>query len=238
MSKKFSSKFKEDFPLAKFDTNYFGLTSDWHIGNKFVDEDKIIDYLDYLRERGIKEIFHGGDLFEGTNIYSGQLKTLKPYCDTIKGQMVYFNEMFPEQKDFQMNIIAGNHDKKGKQTNQVKRLSSEREDINYLGRFSADVELKDNIRLSLIHPSRNSNYPSMHKPQNYLKELVNPPNILGIGHIHRADENTFGEVKVYNLGCFKEVPSKNRTKNIGGWIIELKGEEGKLISNSSEWIYY
>ena len=238
MSGKSSSKIGEDQPLAKFDTDYFGLTSDWHIGSIYTDEYKILDYLDYLRESGIKEVFHGGDLFDGTNIYGGQQKTLRPYCDSLKGQIEYFNEIFPEQKDFEINVIAGNHDKKGKQLNQVKKLASNRDDINYLGRYSADIELADELKLSLIHPSRKSGFPSLYRPENYLKELINPPNVLGIGHLHKADKRRFGEVRVYNLGCFKDIPSQNRINNIGGWIVELEGEEGKLKSNSSEWIYY
>ena len=238
MSKTFSSKNKENQPLAKFDTNYFGLTSDWHIGSVYTDEYKILDYLDYLKERGIKEVFHGGDVFDGANIYRGQQKSLKPYCDSLKGQIKYFNEIFPEQKNFEINTIAGNHDKKGKQLNQVKRLSSERKDINYLGRFFANVELADELKLSLIHPSRNSGYPSFYKPKNYLKELINPPNVLGIGHVHKSSKQKIGDIRVYNLGCFKDIPSKNRINNIGGWIVELDGEKGKLKSNSSEWIYY
>lgn len=238
MSKRFSSKLEEDQTLAKFDTNYFGLTSDWHIGSKYTDEEKILDYLDYLKECGIKDVFHGGDFFDGNNIYRRQHKNLRTYCETLKGQVEYFNEVFSEQKDLTINSIAGNHDKKGKQMNQIKRLSSQRKDINYLGRYSADIELSDEIILRLLHPSRNSGYPSMINPKKYINPDYYNANILGLGHMHKSDKMRIGDIRVYNLGCFKEVPSKNRVNNIGGWVVELEGEEGKLISNSSEWIYY
>ena len=237
MSKRAKSKSFEDQALAKIDTNYFGLTSDWHIGSKYTDEDKILDYLDYLRERGIKEVFHAGDFFDGTNIYRGQYRDLKPFCDSLKGQIEYFNEIIPEQ-DMHFYSIAGNHDKKGKQLNQVKYLSARRGDIDYLGRFSAEVELSDGLILSLIHPSRNSGYPNMNKPHKYIKELENPPNVLGVGHIHKSDKKIIDGTRVYNLGTFKDQSTKNRENNIGGWIVELEGVEGKLIKNSSEWIFY
>ena len=38
------------------DSDFFGFTSDWHIGNKHTNEDYILDYLDLLKERGVKQI--------------------------------------------------------------------------------------------------------------------------------------------------------------------------------------
>ncbi|RLJ00973.1 MAG: hypothetical protein DRP06_00655 [Candidatus Aenigmatarchaeota archaeon] len=226
---------------AQTDSDFFGLTSDWHIGNRFTNEGYILDYLDLLKERGVKQIFHGGDLFEGYRIYPAQLNELHPDCYGIKEQINYFNELIPEQRDLNMKLISGNHlIKNNKGKNVVQELCDQRVDIDYLGKYTGYVGLKDGLTMNLIHPSRKSLYGKLYKTNKYLNTFQNKPDIFGIGHKHKSDCKLYGSTQVYHLGTFLDKkPNANQyPPDIGAWIIELDIDNGEIISNNSEWIGY
>ncbi len=226
---------------SQTDSDFFGLTSDWHIGNKFTNEEYILDYLDLLKERGVEQIFHGGDLFEGYRIYPEQLDKLHPDCYGIKEQIKYFNKLIPEQGNLNMKIISGNHlikNHKGK--NVVQEICDQRTDIDYLGKYLGVIGLKDGLTMNLIHPSRKSPYGKMYETNKYLNIFQDKPDIFGIGHKHKADCNLHGDTMVYHLGTFLDNKPKahQHPPDLGAWIVELDIDNGEIISNNSEWIGY
>ena len=224
------------------DSDFFGFTSDWHIGNKHTNEDYILDYLDLLKERGVKQIFHGGDLFEGYRIYKSQINELLPDCFGMKEQIKHFNKLIPKQKDLNIKLISGNHlvkNHKGK--NVVEELCYIRKDIDYLGKYECLVGLKDGVTMEIIHPSRKSRYGRLSEVNNYLNLLPEKPNILGIGHKHISNCHLYNDVVCYHLGTFLSEPNKKNNKfspDIGAWIVELDIDGGEIISNKSDWISY
>ncbi|MCK4730295.1 MAG: hypothetical protein KAT28_03165 [Candidatus Aenigmarchaeota archaeon] len=224
------------------DSDFFGFTSDWHIGNKHANENYILDYLDLLKERGVKQIFHGGDLFEGYRIYRSQLNDLLPDCFGIKEQIKYFNKLIPGQKDLNMKLISGNHlikNHKGK--NVVEELCYKRKDIDYLGKYDGLVELKDGVTMEIIHPSRGSPYRGLFEFGEYLNLFSTNPDILGVGHKHISNCHLYNDIACYHLGTFLNEPNRKNNKvspDIGAWIVELDIDNGEILSNKSDWISY
>jgi len=223
------------------DSNYFGLTSDWHIGNKHTNEDYILDYLDLLKERGVKDVFHGGDLFEGIRIYRSQIDNLHKDSLDMNGQIDRLNKLIPEQKDLNFYLISGNHLVKHRnRRDPVKTISKSRKDFTHLGVYQGKVKLEDNVELELIHPSRNSKYPDLSYMSNY-PEYMDLPDILGIGHLHKSGYEIYKGIPVFYLGTFLEETQSRKNKfkpDIGAWIVELEIDGGKIEGGNLEWIEY
>ncbi len=233
------NKFK---PTFQIECDFFGFTSDWHICNKYTMEAYILDYLDLLKERGVKQIFHGGDLFEGYIPHTPPLNNLLPGCCGLEEQIKYFNKLIPRKKDLNIKLISGNHLIKGnKGKNVVTDLCARRNDIDYLGRYESFGELKDGVTLEIIHPSRRSPYRRLFKSEEYLNLSPKKPDLLGIGHKHIADYNLCEGVGCYHLGTFLDEPDNRKNKydpDIGAWIVELKIDGGEIVSNKRDWIGY
>lgn len=94
----------EDDPL---ETKRFILIADTHIGNEINNFTIINNIYDLALQKGIKNIFHLGDIFEGIKCNdSEEIKQLK-----IENQLKLFNTYYPNIDEIRTISLLGNHDK-------------------------------------------------------------------------------------------------------------------------------
>lgn len=254
IGKKTDNITKYYFPLKmpqlepkKTDINYFGLIGDTHLGDKYTEEECLLDYYDQCEDAGIKDIFHAGDIGDGVDVYKGQINDLLPDCITIQGQIDYIVKNYPRKKNIKTVLISGNHDTRQYERQGVdiaKSVADRRRDINYIGQSYGRVKLKDEVLLELVHPTGSSPYAKDYKFKTYLRErpINTYPDLLAMGHLHSALFEDVQGTQSYMTGCFLGDTEFTRRRGlnpaIGGWIVELNIEDGKIKKNTSSWIKY
>jgi hypothetical protein len=117
--------------------------------------------------------------------------------------------------------------------------------MDYLGRDAAVVYLTPNCTLELRHPWDGSAFSISYRPQKMVEALESDskPNILAIGHYHKAEYLFYRNVHVLQTGCFQGQTPFTRGKGIsvhlGGWIVTVKvGKDGTILSFSQEFVPY
>ena len=224
----------------------FGLIGDTHMGSKYAQMTYLNNFYDICKERGITSIYHAGDISEGIKMRPGheyELYTIS--ADDMKDNIV---NKYPKREGINTYFITGNHDSsiyKHVGYNIGKAIANDRPDMIYLGRDSAVVYLTPNCTLELRHPWDGTAYSLSYKPQKMIEamEADSKPNILAIGHYHKASYMFYRNVHCFQTGCFQGQTPFTRGKGIsvhlGGWIITVKvNSEGHIQSISQEYIPY
>jgi hypothetical protein len=121
-------------------------------------------------------------------------------------------------------------------------ISKERKDMIYLGKLGAYVNLRENIKMHLLHPDGGGSYAKSYRPQklieNYSSE--NKPNILLSGHFHTSMQFYTRNVHAFVTGCFEaQTPfllRKGLYPEVGGWEIEIVPSDKGILRIKGEWI--
>lgn len=163
------------------------MISDTHLANK-ADRLDILKYL-YAKaeDKGVQHVLHSGDFTDGRSNRPEQIYELRE--PSYEGQIQYAVEKYPKfsGKTF---VIQGNHDDwwfKSTGSEIVKAIAQQRDDIVYLGADVADLQI-GKLKARLFHGKGGTAYSVSYKIQKYLDSipLVERPDILQCGHIHRA----------------------------------------------------
>jgi hypothetical protein len=207
-------------------TYTFMVLSDSHMGS-VNEQTSFLHYLyDYAKSRGIKTVYHCGDISEGykqsrpDHIYS-------LHAISFDDQLEHIVKAYPQRKGITTYFITGNHDHFHIQNggaNIGKAIQARRPDMKYLGINTAVIKFGDNTRVELFHPQDGSSYATSYAGQKYLDSLNggDKPNILFVGHHHKSIYFLYRNVHYF------EVPS---THSQSDW------EKGKRIQNTSgAWI--
>lgn len=217
-----------------------GIISDTHLCSKYDNLNKLNEYYDLIDSRGIKQVYHAGDLADGINMYRGQLNDLR--CWGYEDQVDYIVKNYPRKSSLKTYFVAGNHDASFKRVEGAdigKYIMGRRDDLQYLGAYYARV--KDDISLDLVHPeSKTSAYALSYSAQVYLRNL--PPNyypdILVMGHHHKLFYTYYQNVHCFEAGVFMSPNDlfirQGKVGNIGGWIIEMEREKKRIKKMKSE----
>ena len=115
--------------------------------------------------------------------------------------------------------------------------------MKYLGRDCAVIKLTPNCTLELRHPWDGTAYALSYKPQKMIEamESDSKPNILAIGHYHKAEYLFYRNIHCIQTGCFQSQTPFTRGKgiaiNLGGWIVSIRvGTDGTIQSISPTFI--
>lgn len=227
----------------KYNTNWngnkiirFGLMGDTQLGSKYAQISHLIKFYDICKDLGITDIYHTGDITDGLKMRPGHEYEL--YCtsaDELKEDVV---KHYPQVKGITTHFITGNHDAslyKHVGYDIGMAISNERPDLKYLGRDCAVVYLTPNCTLELRHPWDGTAYAISYKPQKMIEamESDSKPNILGIGHYHKAEYIFYRNVHCFQTGCFQGQTPFTRGKGIsvhlGGWIVTVYVDENGYI---------
>lgn len=222
------------------------IMGDTQFGSKYAQITHLHNFYDICEKEGITDVYHTGDITDGLKMRPGHEYELHD-C-SADGQLEFVYKHYPRRKGITTHFITGNHDAslyKHVGYDIGKAISRIRPDMDYLGRDAAVVYLTPNCTLELRHPWDGSAYSISYKPQKMVEamESDSKPNILAIGHYHKAEYLFYRNVHVLQTGCFQGQTPFTRGKGIsvhlGGWIVTVRvSEDGTIQGFSQEFIPY
>lgn len=219
---------------------------DTHFGSKYTQFKHLNNFYDICKNEGIKDVYHVGDLTDGLKMRPGHEYEL--YVTSADDMIDDFVEKYPKRNGIITHFVTGNHDAsiyKHVGYDIGRTIEQRRDDMDYLGRDCAVINLTDNCTLELRHPWDGTAYALSYKPQKMIEamESDSKPNILAIGHYHKAEYLFYRNVHAIQTGCFQGQTPFTRGKgisvNIGGWIITIKvATDGSIKSITPQFIPY
>lgn len=193
--------------LFKGDLFRFAIVSDVHLGSKAERVDALITAYEVIAREGIQTVYNAGDLVDGLDIYKGQNNEIKFH--TYESQVDHAVEVYPMQDGITTYFIGGNHDLEGEfgraGADPVQAFSNQRSDVEYLGRYSAWIELPNGASMHLLHPQGGTSYAISYRAQKHVEsyESGQKPSILILGHWHRCGWFPIRNVQTILAGTFQ-----------------------------------
>lgn len=207
----------------------FGLMGDTQINSKYTQLTHLHRLYDVYMQEGIKDVYHTGDIDEGEQMRKGhQYECYNQGADDHAAEIV---KVYPKRGGTTTHFITGNHDASLIKLAGVdigRMIASKREDMEYLGQDSAVIQLTDNCTLELRHPGDGTAYALSYKTQKMIEAMSGgeKPNIIGIGHYHKAEYLFYRNVHAFQTGTTQAQTPWMRGKSIsaamGGWIVEVR----------------
>lgn len=228
-----------EYHNAKWDgceTIRFAIMGDTQIGSKYTQLTHLHNFYDLCEKEGIKDVYHTGDLTDGLKMRIGhEYELYEISADEMRDDVI---KNYPERKGITTHFITGNHDASiykhvGYDIGQA--ISMIRPDMHYLGRDCAVVNLTPKCTLELRHPWDGTAYALSYKMQKMIEamESDSKPNILAVGHYHKAEYLFYRNVHALQTGCFQGQTPFTRGKGIsvhmGGWIVTIRVDENGYI---------
>lgn len=218
----------------------FGLIGDTHIGSKYTQFTHLYNFYDILASQGITDVYHAGDVTDGLKMRVGhEYELYEISADEMRDDVV---KHYPKRDGITTHFITGNHDAsvyKQVGYDMGPAIAGSRPDMEYLGRDCALINLTPNCTLELRHPWDGTAYALSYKPQKMIEamESDSKPNILAIGHYHKAEYLFYRNVHAFQTGCFQSQTPFTRGKgisvHIGGWIITVQVDKSGTIRSIS-----
>lgn len=225
-------------------TIVFGLMGDTQFGSKYAQITYLHRFYDLLSERGITTVYHTGDITDGLKMRPGHEYEL--YEVSVDEMVADVVKNYPVLKNGKTYFITGNHDASlyklcGYDIGTA--IARDRSDMVYLGRDTAVIQLSDNCSLELRHPWDGTAYAISYKVQKMVEAMDSnsKPNMLAIGHYHKAEYIFYRGVHVFQTGAFQSQTPFTRGKGIsvhmGGWIVTVDvNDEGYVTRIVPEFI--
>jgi hypothetical protein len=147
-----AAKIKQIDLTAK-DEYVFGAIADTHLCSVKERLDALYAFYRLCQSRGVKDIYHAGDLIAGQGVYSGQEYELKIFG--ADNQVNYFVANYPKLPGIITRFITGNHDMSYMKLAGLDvgvSIAEKRSDMQYLGMLSGEVEINNVKMIQLLHP--------------------------------------------------------------------------------------
>lgn len=214
----------------------FGLMGDTQFGSKYAQITHLHNFYDLCEKEGIKNVYHTGDLTDGLKMRPGHEYEL--YEISADGQCDDVIKNYPRRKGVTTHFITGNHDAslyKHVGFDIGRAIAKDREDMHYLGRDYAVVNLTPECTLELRHPWDGTAYAISYKIQKMIEamESDSKPNILAVGHYHKMENIFYRNVHAFQTACFQSQTPFTRGKGIsvymGGWIMTIRVDKNGYI---------
>jgi len=186
------------------DSLALGVVSDTHLGSMYQQVTMLGKAYEWFAENDVRHVVHCGDVLEGDgSVYSGQ--RFEMWLFGVDRQIEYVLEAYPRVPDITTHIVSGNHDEsfvKSAGFNAVKDSCSRRDDLHYLGRYGAYLQISQAARVYAWHgqgigKAYADSYPIQKTIEAFSPE--NKPQILLMGHLHSD--------------C------RTRKRNVSGWLV-------------------
>lgn len=219
------------------ETIEFAIMGDTQFGSKYAQLTYLHEFYDLCEHRGIKNVYHTGDITDGLKMRPGHEYEL--YAISADEQREDVVKNYPKRNGITTHFITGNHD--ASLYKQVgydigAAIAGCRSDMKYLGRDCAVVNLTPNCKLELRHPWDGTAYAISYKIQKMIEamESDSKPNILAVGHYHKAEYLFYRNVHVLQSGCFQGQTPFTRGRGIsvfmGGWIVTARVNKDGFIT--------
>lgn len=228
------------------ETIKFAIMGDTQLGSKYAQITYLHSFYDLCVKEGVKDVYHTGDLTEGLKMRVGheyELYTVS--ADDMRDDVI---KNYPMREGITTHFITGNHDASiYKQVGYDigAAIAHQRPDMNYLGKDCAIINITPNCTLELRHPWDGTAYALSYKIQKMIEamESDSKPNILAVGHYHKAEYLFYRNVHALQTGCFQSQTPFTRGKGIsvhlGGWIVTVRvDKEGHIQGFAPEFVPY
>lgn len=239
---------RHTFSPALFDGDVmrFGVVSDVHLSSSAQRPEAVETAYDVFEREGITDVFNPGDLVDGMGIYRGQISEVVHH--TYEAQVEHAATVYPSRPGITTRIIGGNHDLEGDfgraGADPVQAVCNRRDDMVYLGRYSAWVDLPNGATMQLLHPQGGASYAASYKPQKIAEsyEAGSKPNILLIGHWHKTGYWMVRGIQTMLAGTFQGPTTYSTRKAMGEagwgfWIVECRlADDGSVVRFQPEWL--
>jgi len=192
-----------------------------------------------IAREGITTVYHPGDLVDGLGVYRTQ--NTEVLLHTYEDQIDHAEAVYPRHDGVTTYIISGNHDLEGDfgkaGADPVQAVANRRPDIEYLGRYSARVELPNGAEIHLLHPQGGGAYATSYRPQKIVEayEGGDKPAILLVGHYHRVGYFPTRGVHTLLAGTFQGPTTFSTRKAMGaaGWgfyLVDCRlADDGSIV---------
>lgn len=214
----------------------FALMGDTQFGSKYAQITHLHNFYDLCEREGIKTVYHTGDITDGLKMRPGHEYEL--YEISADGQCDDVVKNYPRRKGITTHFITGNHDAslyKHVGFDIGKAIAKEREDMIYLGRDCAVVNITPECTLELRHPWDGTAYAVSYKLQKMIEamEADSKPNILAVGHYHKELTMFYRNIHAVLSACFQSQTPFTRGKGIsvamGGFIMTVEVDKNGYI---------
>ena len=214
----------------------FALMGDTQFGSKYAQITHLHNFYDLCEREGITTVYHTGDITDGLKMRPGHEYEL--YEISADGQCDDVIKNYPRRKGITTHFITGNHDAslyKHVGFDIGKAIAKEREDMIYLGRDCAIVDITPECNLELRHPWDGTAYAISYKIQKMIEamEADSKPNILVVGHYHKQEYIFYRNIHALQTACFQSQTPFTRGKGIsvvmGGYIITAEVDKNGYI---------
>jgi hypothetical protein len=234
--------------IRKMSTGFykFGAIGDNHMCSKYERLDVLNALYDLYEKEGIKTVYNTGNWIDGERRFNRS--DLKVHG--MDAQVEYFVDNYPKRKGITTYFIAGDdHEGWYVQDNtmdigryaEMKAQEAGRSDLVYLGYMEADIVLpakngtgKTVVRV--LHPGGGSSYAISYSVQKIIESYQGgeKPDVLLIGHYHKADYVFCRGVHAVQTGCTQDqspfMRKKKLAAHLGGWIIEMATDENGAVT--------
>lgn len=206
----------------------FAIMGDTQFGSKYAQLTYLQEFYDICFSEGITDVYHTGDLTDGLKMRPGhEYELYEISADEMRDDVI---KNYPKRDGITTHFITGNHDASiykhvGYDIGQA--ISIFRPDMKYLGRDCATINLTPNCTLELRHPWDGTAYALSYKMQKMIEamESDSKPNILAVGHYHKAEYLFYRNVHALQTACFQGQTPFTRGKgisvHIGGWLVTV-----------------
>lgn len=237
-------------PMALLDGEWvrFGVVSDTHLCSKECALDELHLTYEFFEREGITDVFHPGDLVAGMGIFPGQAHHVTHLG--FEDQRDFAVANYPRAKGVTTHIIGGNHDLEGDfgrvGADPVRGVANVREDFNYLGPYSAYVELPNGATVHLLHGKGGMSYAYSYKAQKIVDGYAQgrKPGALLLGHYHVQGNFSPRGVHTMFPACYEwqSVQFGARlglTPIVGFHIVEARlGDDGTIVRWKPEFMQF
>jgi hypothetical protein len=210
------------------------VTSDWHIGSKgwsVIAFDKLAEDCEKFK---VKTMLHAGDLLQGLGVYKVEaMDIIEPSIDEQEESAIKFLNRLP--KSTRKILVIGNHEEKLKGSWQIghdpmKRIAGEVVNCEYYGHMAKLMLNKWSILM--VHGSGSPSYAWTYMVQKILRNLVERPTFLIVGHLHMLGvwsypPNNYA-VMAGTLQRESSYLLQKGIQSVVGWII-IKDYDGKKL---------
>jgi UDP-2,3-diacylglucosamine pyrophosphatase LpxH len=214
----------------------FAVMGDTQLGSKYAQLTHLHAFYNLCVKEGITNVYHVGDMVEGLKMRPGhEYEVYTVSADEMREDVV---KHYPKRDGITTHFITGNHDAsiyKHIGYDIGAAIARERPDMKYLGRDCALIHITPNCTLELRHPWDGCAYALSYKPQKMIEamESDSKPNILAVGHYHKAEYIFYRNVHALQTGCFQGQTPFTRGKGIsvhlGGWLVTVHVDKDGTI---------
>lgn len=217
----------------------FGVVSDTHLCSKDQQLTHLNDFYNICENRGIKDVYHAGDITDGYNKGRGE-HIYQTFCVGVDDQVNYVVKNYPKRDNITTHFIIGNHDAWHITNGGIdigKMIASKREDMKYLGCLNAVVNITPNCSMELNHPLDGACYALSYSIQKYMDSMSGgqKPNILINGHHHKMMYIFYRNIHAIEAGCFEAqtawMKGKRIAAHVGGFIVTIHVDKDGSITN-------